>query len=552
MKRIFKQFAAVFFTAILVVGCTTERTREEKVSAIINEVGSPFFVVNTVPGDLIEKSGALDGALPFTYEMLFTFFIDEEATGVDYDTDVQIIVSKGESFTPDFFGVFKIKNQDVFAELLETEANADILEKDGFKYAIKESDQYVIVWNEEFAMASNIPINLMDLFSGGGSNQGMKAVDRCIRLIGAANEGEIDTEYAEFLKDESDIAMRFSGKGFFSYITEMAMGESEELEKNKDLIEGINADMFINFNDGSIDFQSVSDLSDKVKEEIAFLKDDAIGSKLMGYGNSENPALTFSYNADVTEMLDYMEETMSAYDYENFESELGGIGLTVDQAKSALSGELLVLVDRVEIIEQEYDWGYGDPYVSKEPYPVFAIVVGVSDASVFSGMAEESPAIADGVIKNGDAFIVLKEDVLLATNDSLWAMKAASGQTVKVKDQSGMISANPLGFFADFTFLAGMGDLDDVEIVGELIESVQGGGNMDEMVLSIILKDKTQNSLRVLTEAISSSLEDHEGQEDLEAELEAAAALEALESEIENLDELEEELDNALDALEDL
>ena len=185
---------SVVLLALFVAGlasCSADRTREEKVSAIIGKIESPFFVMNMTPGNIIEKSGATDGALPYTLEMLLGFFIDEEITGLDYSVPVQIIMGKGGGYTPKFYGIYKLKDEVAFKELLETEANATISEKDGFQYVLKESDNYVLVWDEDIAIATSIPMDLASVFSG-GSKDGMKTVDKTIELIKAAEEGEVN------------------------------------------------------------------------------------------------------------------------------------------------------------------------------------------------------------------------------------------------------------------------------------------------------------------------------------------------------------------------
>lgn len=517
--------------ALIAFGCGTERTREDKVSAIINKVDSPFFIVNTTPRNLIDKSGAMDGALPYTQEMLLGFFIDEEVTGVDYDIDVQIIVAKGPSFAPNFYGIFKIKNEIAFIELMETEANAEIQEKDGFKYVIKESDMFAVVWNEEFAIASNIPLDFADMLSGGSSKQGPKTVDKSIALIQAAEEGEINDTYKGLVENESDIAMRFEGKGFYQYLKEMSMmGDDEELEANREAIEGANTEMYLNFNNGSIDLQILNDLSDKLKEEIGFFNDGAVDSKLLSYGNSDTPIMLMGYNADISKAADYSKEKMSPYDYEEFEEELEKMGLSVEDAKTALTGDILFIMDRVEIKEEVIDWGYGEPYVNKEPMPVFALVLGIADASVLTEVLGDSEMASEGVMKNGDAFIVMQNDILFSTNDSLWAVKVQAGNGVKVKDEAGVLAGNPFGIFVNFAPIAQMPDLDDAEALVKMMKDIRATGNIDEANISFTLNDATKNSLRVLTETISNLTTEVEGgaeYEELEAELEAAAAEEA-------------------------
>ncbi len=524
-RSISKSFLVIAVLAISFVSCKADRTREDKVAAIIDKVDSPFLVINAVPGDLIEKSGALDGALPFTQEMLLSFFIDEEVTGVDYDTDIQIVIGKGPSFAPNFYGIFKLKNEAAFIELLEVEANGEIKEKDGFKYIAKESDQYVIVWNEEFVIASNIPIDLAAMMSGGSSNSGMKAVDASIALISAAEDGEVNEDYKTFLQNESDIALHFSGAGFYEYMVEMSMGEVEELEANRENIEGVNTDMFLNFNDGSINMQFLSDLSDKVKEEMGFLKDSQVDSKLLSYGNSSEPIMTMVYNTEFEKALDYIKEQTPSHEYEEFEEEASEMGISIEDVKSALTGEILIVIDRVEIVEEEIDWGYGEPYISKVPTPIFAIVLSVSDESLLTQMLSASDTVMDGVVKNGDAYMVMNDNILFSTNDSLWAAKVVENNTVQINDAAGVLSSEPIGVFVDFLSLAKMDDLDDAAIFVEMLKDARASGDMSEFNFSFTFKDASKNALRILTETIA-NLGNGNGNEEydaLEAELEAAA-----------------------------
>ena len=133
---------------------------------MITKVESPILIMSMTPQNILDKSGIRDGVLPVTYDMLLTFFIDETVTGIDYSVKSQIVVGKGESFQPSVYAIFKLKDEKKFIELLETEANATVVEKEGMKTAIKESDSYAVVWNEDFAIMSTIPIDIMAMLSG--------------------------------------------------------------------------------------------------------------------------------------------------------------------------------------------------------------------------------------------------------------------------------------------------------------------------------------------------------------------------------------------------
>ncbi len=516
---------ALFVTGF--VSCTAERTREEKVAAIIGKIESPFFIINTTPGNIIEKSGATDGALPYTQEMLLGFFIDEEVTGVDYDVDVQVVMGRGGGFTPNFYGIFKLKNEVAFKELLETEANAEIKEKDGYQYVLKEGDSYVIVWDEEFAIATSIPMDISAMFSG-GSKEGMKTVDKTIALIEAAEEGEVNEMYKAFLENDADISMRFEGKPFYGYLEDVSMGMNEELEDSRENIEDINSDLFVNFNNGSIDLNWIGNLSERLKEQFGFLGEGPVDSRLLAFGNSEDPMFTMVYNIDLEKGLDYTKEQMSELEYNDLEEELSKMGVSIDLAKAGLTGDILFVVDRVEMKTEIIDWGYGEPYESNEPTPIFGAVFGIEDLDALTDLMELSDSLGDdGVLKMGDAYLVISDDILFSTNDSLWALKVENGMASTIADKGDVLSSEPFGMFLDFAKVAGMDELDEAEVVVRELKSLKGSGNINEINISLIMQDDTKNALRILTEKVGSLTEEQgsgEEYEQLREELEEAAA----------------------------
>ncbi|MFT5820271.1 MAG: hypothetical protein ACI8ZM_001510 [Crocinitomix sp.] len=522
---------SVIILALFVTGltsCGTERTREEKVAAMINSIESPFFVMNSSPGNLIEKSGAADGALPYTQEMVLGFFIEEEITGVDYDLDVQVIVGRGGGFTPNFYGIFKLKDEVVFKELLETETGAEIKEKDGYQYVMKEGDSYVIVWNEEFAVATSIPMDISSMFSG-GSKEGMKTVDKTIALIESGDEGEINEMYKTFLENDADISMRFEGKPFYGYLEDVSMGMSDELEEQREMVEEINSDLFVNFTNGSVDLKWVGNLSERLKEEFGFLADGPVDKRLLDFGNSKNPMFTMVYNLDLNKGLDYTKEQMSEYDYEDFEEELSKMGVNVDLAKAGLTGDILFVVDRVEMRTEIIDWGYGEPYESNESTPIFGAVLGIGDIAALSSLVAASDSLGtDGILKQGDAYLVIFDDILFSTNDSLWAVKVKNGGGVTIEDKGDVLTKKPFGMYLDFAKLVGMDDLDGVELAADKLESLKGEGDINEMNISLIMNDKTRNALRIITEAVAGFAEGGQGSgeefEQLRNELDEAAA----------------------------
>ena len=550
MKKTLKLIATGLLAVFIISGCSADRTREEKTSAIISKIDSPFLVVSMTPQNLMDKSGILDGVLPFTYELILGFFIDEKVTGIDYSVKSQIVVAKGESFQPSFYGIFKIKDEAKFKELIEKEANAEIIEKEGMKTAVKTQDGYAIVWNEEFAIISTIPLDFAAMLTG-GSGDGDKVVTKLIELIKAGDEGEPDQAYTDFLNKGSDISMYYDGKGFFGYMEGMMMEESEEIAKMKETYEGLTSEIYINFNNGSFDFEFINHLSAELREQLSFIGDKGVGGKLLSYGNSENPIMVGGYNLDLAKFFDYMQSQMEEGAYAKMEEDINKMGLTVDEFKSAMTGELLYVIDNVRTFEETIDYGYGEPYTHTATEPVFALIANVSNASIVQKLLADSVKMPNGAYHLGDAYVVLDGDVLFAANDSAWCGKVVTKSTVTIAKGGDVVAANPFALFVDFTSLAKIEDLNDAAAYINLFTEFSGGANLDGGKFTFKLKDASKNSLRIITETVASELDrlEREMNAVMEDELEEAAlegleGLEELEDLEEDLEELKESLDN--------
>ena len=570
-----KRAIALIAIVLTVVSCGKERTREEKVSAMISKVDSPFFVGSMNLQTLMDKSEIMkEGTIPFTYYQVISFFLDVELTGIDYTTKMQVIASKGGSFTPDFRGIFKVNDLEKFKGLLETEANAEVKEKDVMNYIIKESEHYCIVWNEDVAMISSVPLNLMAMFSGKSGNEGEKMIDKNIEIIKAGTEGEIDEEWKTFLTNDSDIALHYDGEGFFDYMTMMSMDEDEELEKMRELNEGISMNMYINFNEGNTDFEIVTDLSEELKKKWSFLGEEGASEKMLSYGKSENPVLTGSYKFGVEGALTYIEGMFSE-EYEDMERDVEKVGLSIEDLRNSSSGEFVYMIDDVKQVSRTIDFGYGDPFEVKSTEPVFGIALGLKDNSYMNSKMQEMmmaqslgegdakmPEIKvweNGVVQMNEALIFLGEDVLFATNDTAWVNLIAAGNGKKVNNPNGIVNVNPIGMYVQFTKLSGLNELKDQREMISLMKDLSISMNLDGGSIKLNFNDNKQNSLKILTVAVGQILADFEimSNPDMEAELEEAVkqteeAFGELEEDLnieENLNELEDVINDAFDDL---
>ncbi|WP_070137272.1 hypothetical protein [Crocinitomix algicola] len=509
----------------LISSCGKEENRSSKVSTLINNIDDPMLVVNFSPQSLIDKSGALDGALPFTQNMLLGFFLDDSVTGIDFENKSQIVIAKGSEFLPNFYGISSLKDEEAFIELVEVELNGKVEEKDGFKYFIKENDMYAVAWNEEFIMASNITMSMQAMMSGNMKKEGKKTVDNLINIINSTG-GDQDDSYVDFLENSADIGMKINGKGLYSYLENMAMGNEEELKKSKEMIEESNGDLFISFNDGNIVFDMTSNLSDEMKEKMVLWKEGGISNDLLKYGWSSDPMFKLGYAVDVDKFISNLKAEDALMNEKDIENELEEFGLTLNQAGEILNGDILFVIDRIEVKEEVIDWGYGEPYVSHEPQPVFSIIAKIDNDELLPTLLADFNDLGNGIRQNGDAYISYKEGVFFASNDSAWTVAFQSGATKTITDKEGVLGDKPLGLFLDFNKVAAMDDMGQEKILIEMMDYLKGAGDVENASLTFQFKDTSKNALRILTEVISSLTEERpqtQEAQDIQAELEEAA-----------------------------
>lgn len=580
--KVFYKILMVSVLGLVVLSCSKDRTREQKVSAMISEIDSPFLVGSMNLQNLMDKSEVMEeGTLPFTYYQVISFFLAVELTGIDYNTDAQFVMGKGESFLPQFYGIFKVDKDELFTTLLEVEANAEIKEKEGYKYAIKDKESYCLAWNEEFAVISNIPMDFAALLSGKGKG-GEKQIDKNIAIIKASEDGEINEDYVAFLEKDADVAMMYDGRPFYQYMKSMSMEESEDLEKMKDIYEGMKYEMYLNFTKGNVEMELIADLDTELKDKLNFIGDKGVSAKLFKYGKNKNPLLAGGYKVDIAGFLDYFK-SISKEDYDKMTEDVTEAGLEIEDIKDAFSGEMVYMVDEVVEKEVVYDFGYDEPIKMKETEASFGVVIGLANKAIIEDKMKEimmmqptgnemvstdqdpgfdmadmptMEIMPNGVVKTGEAYIFLGKDVLFMSNDSAWTNLIAAGNGIKINNPNGILNDKAMGMFADLSKLSPIGGMDEEQAeMLAMFSSFSGSVNLDGGKFTIEMTDDSENSLKMITMVVGAALAEIEKSMDpeLEAELEEAIedgedAFDMLDEELKDVDleEVEEKVKESL------
>ena len=547
MKKLSKVLAIIVLTSVM-FSCGQKRTYQEKVSAMVSKVKAPFLIGSLNLQNLIDKSAVNeDGVLPYTYQTLTSFFLQEEGTGVDYDENIKIVLAKGPML-PNMFAFFKIQDQSLFKEMIKAELNAKIKDKDGTNYFIKNKEGYVVAWQDETAIVANIPFDIKAMFSG-NADDGHKTLNRMITLFEAADEGKINKDYQTFLTKNNDINLFLMPDSLVDYVNQMnpLKKKNAKDETFKDL-EGSKIEITVNFENGQAVLESNMSFSDDFLAKINFIKNKGVDAKYLQFGKTEHPVLSYSFNVDLEKYLAFVDEFSKGDLLPDINSNLSKYGLSTDDIIKAFKGEVLVMMDGFKIESKVIDYGFGEPFEEQHVEPLIGAVIGLKNSAILTDLFANAQPVTETIMKLDNYFVVTKEDVLFLSNDSLWAVTVANNQTKTIQTNQ-VITQQPIASFTDFSnqsvaqYFKTQG-YDPTTI----LESIVMFTTVNQSKITVNLKDKSQNSLKVLVKFYSDMMADYEAKQNEEMEkILDQEILDNLSEGIENLDSTLDEVSKEID-----
>jgi hypothetical protein len=497
----FKTLVAILLVNLLLIGCNTERSRQDKVSTMISSINSPFLIATLTPQNLIDKSGVENGVLSFAEQTLVSFFIASENTGFDNNEQVQFIAAKGSGVTPDVYSIFKLNNANKYESLIKKELGAEVKEKDGIKYFVYDN-YYVIAWQGEFGVGCNTVIDFKSMFSGKGSSN-TKTINKCIALLKTANEGELNTDYNTFLSKDNDISTYFNAKNTFAYLKSMSVLDAKDIKKYEEKYGTVTHESAINFEKGKITFDQDFILTDLLKEELGFIEDKGVNSDLFKYGKSKTPMVSYSINVNSNKALDYLKSEMSQRELDQMTNELNKTGLTIEELAESFSGQVVIMIDGFDTKVELVDYGYGEPFETKTNEPIMGAVFGIKNKSMFSKLPKDVVVSQNGLMSfEDDMFGCLTDDVFFVSNDKNWVIKVLNGESIEI-DEREELTDNPYGFYAINDLEKNKQLLDGDMKIAALFTKAYGFANLDNSKFTIELKNTNDNALRVISKYLS-------------------------------------------------
>jgi len=502
--KIFKTISVIILLVSL-TGCNFGRTKEEKLSAIINGVESPYLIATFSPQTLIEKSGIENGILPFTDETFFKFLSNEMVTGLSNTEQMQVVIGKGAMLQPSIYAFFNISSESRFQSVLKSELNLDVVEKDGYKTVTNITNNYVLVWNDEFAVFSTIILDFSTLF-GGESNAG-KAIKKCITMLDKADKGDVNEEYANFLAKKADLATFVSTNHLADVLTSANLATEKDALALQSKLKGNYFTSFLNFDKGIVKWEHDLDWNDDFLKGLKFIPEEGISQKLFKFGRSANPLLKYGFKVNPDLFVKFIEDESDANDVDFISKNLMVLGFKNNEMIESFTGEVLLIVDAVEKVTVAKNIA-GYSYNSKQTKSIIGMAIGVDDEKLFTEHTKGMTKSANGIFSLDHGFFgYLSNDVFFVSNDSLWVNQVLIKKVVDLSDEDGTLKKHPYGFFAGLDDAKHSQFLKQNFIFGQALENISGFATLNEAEINFVLKDKSKNSLQVLTEFVLANIE---------------------------------------------
>ncbi|MFD1553453.1 hypothetical protein DNU06_07215 [Putridiphycobacter roseus] len=481
--------------SVFFVSCKKELAHKDKVAAIIGKLESPFLMGTFVPENIIEKAGLEDGALPFVQQTIASFFMQEEKTGINNKAQVQLVIAKGEGSFPQAYAFVALKNAAKFKKLVETELSAEVQEKDGVFYFRKEADNYLVVWDAQMAIISNIPITLDNILSSSGISS-KKAAIKIVGLMGEVGKGDIEPNYRAFMDKPGDVRMYLHGQNAYDMVKEIRFFPIKYKKQMALFLLGSTFETVLNFENGRIQLENDHLLSDSLTAYMEMFKEEGIDPEMLTFGYSANPAMALALNMDSDKFAKMMDITQwESYSHEVAKS-LNDKGISKEDIAAFSTGKTLFILDEVEKVKQEDNINDLQDLNAR-----YGMVVEIKDTVVARLVMQK--VLTDSLLSSREEmFATIQNKYLILSNSRAWIEKIEANNAVSIAALKTQLTINPIGFYMNNNLLGDMSTDEDFNKTVKVVQDVVFEFNKSKSSLSIKMKDADKNSLRVIVEKL--------------------------------------------------
>ena len=506
---------SISLTSLLLVNCSDSKpeiknsTRFNMLSSIDNllVVGSIDFKKLMEKSDF-ENNKDLPMEANMGYKMIVKDMIDSDLVGIKLEGNHPIAIGmvEGEKsplivYTATVIKADKVKNG--VKDIMKGAYTAP--DKENPYHYIVETGM-VLAWDDADAVLVVQDFGKLDL-----KNEAKKLLDA--RYVDApANEA-----LATFLTRTDDMNMYIN----VSLSLEIAQKEDKNINVSEEFKNAFKDAYYLaygNFNNGTILFDYEYNAPNFVNSNYNFLGKGPVAADFMNFLSADNKLIAFfAASINIGVLMETIKETSpdAQSEINSLEKEMGVAPGTFNKL---FSGELAVSFVDLTIPESttaSTDDEFYDEFYAPEPKPEVVFSVGINDKTTLETIfATSKLEKKDGYFVFEDGFIVLTTSKLVLVTNEVLAKELASNNQLSAYSlpNSTSISTPIFGFLNTDTsripngLLATAKDEEGQALLSflDLFEGIVFEGTIEKAELKINLKNKTDNSLKVITDYIIS------------------------------------------------
>lgn len=504
-------------SALIFVACGAEdETSSLKHSTRYNMFSSIDHLAIVSSIDLlsiIEKSGFESNKnIPIEasagYKMMVKDKLDAEVTGIDLTGNNHFAVSILDPEKPEFvMFTAKITNPEnakgTIKDLLKGKYTKE--QTDGREYEFVVEESIAVAWDDK---------DVVLVFS---EKNDPKQVALELLQARFVDGPDADNGLEAYLESKADMNV------YARLENSIGVLENEGTNLPEELKEGLKDAFYVgagNFNNGDITF--TWDIhAEKIKNShFNALAAQSVHASFAKYLTNDKLIAYATASINMSAIFHTLEMIPSKeFNFEKIEDE---IGISKKEMEQLFTGEFAIsFVDITQeeiLLESPFD--EADDFFEEDVYtddkPVLIMTIGVSDTATLGGLLRKTGEVttANGVYKmDSDAFIAFQQDKLVLTSDHAIAEFFASGKTYNAYVlPAGVQHDSPLFGYVNTDLnqlpngLLKMAETEEgqmgLQFLG-LFESVQFNGEFEHMEFKASMKNKTENSLKVITDFIA-------------------------------------------------
>lgn len=525
MKRLI-YLTTVFLTVLTLGSCSGDEAKHTPKYNMIARIENPAMIASYDFMRLMDKSDIQNSDdLPMEIKFLMGMYIDKTFNssnmGIKLEGNNHVVVAATDENEFEAAYIFaEVVNAGKVKKGLKDFMSGKYEEKEGFHFLEDKNSPAIAVWDTTHIVLAFSENEELDLRS--------KVKDL---LDNRFEDAEDNKPLEDYLSREDDMNMMMFLDTYYKLINK----EAKEPQLDEEMIEAYKGGYVIaygNFNPGSIVFESEIHAENAKNTKYNIFSDKGISPSFMNYLTDNDLLMFGTASIDYPKFFDLLDAQPSVTKDINEIAE----NLNVDRnsLRNFFTGEISASLIDIQMIPNPYyvepqqaqgqedffnDYTYKYREPKEIPHPRFMITIGLNDEAGLKSLMSSLPDVktVENYYDLDGVFVAFTKGKMVMTQEGEFAAIVANGGDLgKFKKQTAADKTPLYGYVNTDVdaYPQGLKDAivketseDMLEFFDEF-ESVSFTGSFDKMKFEVILKNKEENSLKLMTSHMMKALVD--------------------------------------------